>query len=323
MKRLGKVMLALLVLIVLLFLALCWFSSSRLICPSRRPLQDYHQEMLAHPAAHGLRIESFKVGETPCLMCEPLKQPVDALKGRKIRDQLAAKGVALPTWGEIKATLILLHGHTGRKEDHLPVAERFCAAGFRCLLPDLPGHGDHPARYASFGVHEASLPQELLREASARFGFESEPCALFGISQGGAIALQAAVRPGEKWFAVAELSAFSSLDDVVDAQARRLFGVLHPLAHGLVVRLVQSRAGYAPTAVRPVDAASKLTIPVLIGHGDEDRFVPPDHARRLFDAVPGAKKQFLNIEAAGHHNVLITEAPVYATIAEFFTKAME
>src|SRR5207302_9521229 len=126
-------------------------------------------------------------------------------KGNKLRSQLQAQGLSVPDWGEVKATLILLHGHSGRKEDHLPVAERLCAVGFRCILIDLPGHGDHPAPFATFGFREAALPGEVLREAARRFAFKPEPAGLFGISQGGAIALQSAARPDEEWFAVAEI----------------------------------------------------------------------------------------------------------------------
>ncbi|HSI62546.1 MAG TPA: hypothetical protein VLE43_05485, partial [Candidatus Saccharimonadia bacterium] len=145
------------------FFSLAWYASSRLISPARRPLQDYHLEFLAHPQDHGVRVEHFKVRsssgfETPCLLCEPLPSPGPAaVKGSKVRSELQALGVTLNPWGTIKATLVLLHGHKGRKEDYLPVAERLCAVGFRCILVDLPGHGDHPAPYATFGHGEVAL----------------------------------------------------------------------------------------------------------------------------------------------------------------------
>ena len=113
-----------LVLISTGFVALCWFAASRLICPSRRTLQDYHQEILANSRAHGMQIRSFTIdaGEwqgTPCLVCEPSAQPGTAEKGNKLRVELTATHLDLKPWGEIIGTLVLLHGHTGRKEDHL------------------------------------------------------------------------------------------------------------------------------------------------------------------------------------------------------------
>lgn len=322
MKRFRRVLALLLMIVVVAFGALTWLASSRLICPRRQVIQDYHREILDKPTDHGMRIEAFTVGEAPCLMCEPVAQPGAAIKGNKLRAQLQAAGVNLAPWGTIKATLVLLHGHNGCKEDHLPVAERFCAAGFRCLLVDLPGHGQHPSPFACFGIHESTLPREVLHAAARQFQFTPGPVGLFGISQGGAIVLQAAARGDESWFAVAELSSFASLDRVIGHQAREYFGFLAPVAKGVVAGLVHHRAGYVPAQVRPVEAASRLSIPVLIGHGDADAFVTPEQARELFQAVPSTRKQFLNIPGAGHGNVLVTEAPVYATVSRFFLDAL-
>jgi len=322
MKRLRRVLVFLAIFAVIAFGALTWMASSRLICPPRRFLQDYHQDILVNAREHGMRVESFAVNGTPCLLCEPLVQPGSAVKGNKLRAELQAQGLPLAPWGEIKATLVLLHGHKGCKEDHLPVAERFCAVGFRCLLVDLPGHGQNPEPFASFGKRESSLPGEVLRAAAMQFKFDPSPAALFGISQGGAIVLQAAARPDEHWFAVAELSSFAALDQVIAQQAQTLFGPLSSMANVVVTTLVQQRAGYTPSEIRPVDAASKLTMPVLIGHGDADRFVTPDQALVLYAAVPSTRKQFLNIPGSGHSNVLVTNAPVYATVSRFLLEAL-
>jgi pimeloyl-ACP methyl ester carboxylesterase len=322
MKRLRRVLVFLAIFAVTAFGALTWIASSRLICPPRRVLQDHHQDILANAREHGMRIESFAVSGTPCLLCEPLAQPGSAVKGNKLRAELQAQSVPLAPWGEIKATLVLLHGHKGCKEDHLPVAERFCAAGFRCLLVDLPGHGQNPEPFASFGKRESSLPGEVLRAAATRFQFDPSPAALFGISQGGAIVLQAAAQTDEQCFAVGELSSFAALDQVVTQQAKALFGPLSSMANEIVTTLVQQRAGYTPSEIRPVDAASKLTIPVLIGHGDADSFVTPDQAQVLYAAAPSTRKQFLTIPGAGHSNVLVTTAPVYATMTRFFWEAL-
>ncbi len=310
------------------FFGFAWYASSRLITPARRPLQDYHVAFLAHPQDHGVRVEPFQVRsssgfETPCLLCEPLPLPGPAaVKGSKVRSELQARGMTLKPWGTIKATLVLLHGHKGRKEDYLPVAERFCAVGFRCILVDLPGHGDHPAPFATFGHGEAALPSEILREAARHFGFGPAPAGLFGISQGGAISIQAAARPQDGWFAVAELSGFATLQEVIHDQSAQFFGPLRRPAEALVYALVKHRAGFDPAAIRPVDAAARLsTMPVLIGHGDADAFIRPHHAKALLNAVPSPRKQFLNVPGAGHNNILITPAQVYATLGRFFLES--
>jgi len=291
-------------------------------------LQDYHLEFCEHAGEHGVVIRRFSVHtsdgyDTPCLLCEPSSHPGTAAKGNKVRQELEASGTAVPPWGTIRATLVLLHGHSGRKEDHLPVAERLCAVGFRCILIDLPAHGEHPAPFITFGIHEAKVPHEVLVAAAARYSFSSRPAGLFGISQGGAIALQAAARAEGQWYAVAELSSFAALDDVIAGQARRWFGPLQLPAQAMVRFFVQYRAGYDPRWVRPVDSAALLkTTAALIGHGSADEFVSPRQADLLFSMLSCRRRQFLAVPGAGHHDVLVTPTPVYATLGAFYVNAL-
>jgi len=217
---------------------------------------------------------------------------------------------------------VLLHGHGGRKEDMLPVAERFCAAGFRCVIPELPGYGDHPARYATFGHGESALPYEVLQEAARRYHFDAYPAGLFGVSQGGAMALLTAAQGSQRWFAVAELASFASLKDVVDEQAAHYFGPLRMPAEFLVWELVKWRAGFDVAEVKPVTAAKQLRLPVFIGHGDSDNFVSPKNARMLWEAVPSKRKELFSVKGGTHSMVLATEAPVYAKLCGFYLRAL-
>ena len=138
--------------------------------PPRRALMEYHREYLANPTAHGMVIKNFTASDgTPCLFCTPDPSRNLGDRGNKIRQQLSARGVTLKPAGQIIGTLVLLHGRTGRKEDYLPIAERLCASGFRCVIPDLPAHGDHPATIATYGVREADLPVRVLHESAKYF----------------------------------------------------------------------------------------------------------------------------------------------------------
>jgi uncharacterized protein len=301
---------------------LLWWSSSELICPARRQLEEYHQVILKNPRDHGMRIEAFTAGVHPCLMCEPVSNPGSAIKGNTLRQQLKERGVEVGPWGEVRGTLVLLHGHSGCKEDFLPVAERFCAAGLRCLLVDLPGHGLNPYPFTSFGIKERTLPLDVLQAGRQKFSFKESTAGLFGISQGGAMALFAADASPSEWTCIAELSGFAALDRVVKEQASSRFGPLAGIFQRGMELLVEHRAGYSPNEVRPVEAASRIRMPTLIGHGVEDSFVTPDHATELFAAIPATDKRLLFVDAAGHRTVLTTSAPVYAELSEFFLRTM-
>lgn len=299
--------------------------SGHLLSPSRRTLQQYHREILSSPRDFGIVVQDFNANDgTPCLLVEPTNRPGKARKGRTVRKLLASNGCAPPPWGRVRGTVVLLHGHVGRKEDHLPITERFCAAGFRCLLPDLPGHGDNPSRIASFGFHEAALVEQLLDDAAARFGFDPAPACLFGVSQGGSIALLTAARGGHRWAAVAAVATFASLDQMLHRACRQTAGPFAPLAAtscGLGVRL---RAGFFPSEVQPAEAAKRIKIPSLIIHGARDTFIPPADGQAIFDAIPHSAKHLRIVPDGSHGNVLARGShPLYAEICRFFIAATE
>ncbi|MBL9133687.1 MAG: hypothetical protein JNG86_20930, partial [Verrucomicrobiaceae bacterium] len=136
--------------------------------PARRGLEGHHREFLEHPQAHGVRLRSFTASDgTPVIVCEPAGAP--SQRGRRVREQLAARKAPLPRFGACERVLVLTHGRRMRKEDMLFVAERFCAAGFRCIVFDLPGHGDHPGEVAGYGTLESRIPATVACEAAKRF----------------------------------------------------------------------------------------------------------------------------------------------------------
>ena len=301
---------------------MAWSASSRILCPPRKHLQSYHRETLQNPGHFELKIQAFEASGHPCLICEPNTAHKPSTKGSLLRQQLAAEMVPLGTWGEVLGTAVLLHGHSGCKEDHLPIAERLCAAGFRCLLVDLPGHGQSPIQFATFGHKEASLPREVLLGAVQKFGFSPTPAVLFGVSQGGAIALQAARPEPAAWAAVAEVSAFASLDRVIKHKSTGWFGPLGSTFAAAIEQIVYHRAGFHPAQIRPLDAAGELHVPVLIGHGEDDTLVTLEQAEEIFRAIPDPRKDFLLINEAGHSNVFTTSAPIYKTVAKFLLDAI-
>lgn len=308
-------------------IAIGWWGSGHLVSPQRRVLQDYHRDILAEPNRFGLEIEPFTTSDgTPCLLVTGSKAPGEAVKGRIARQKLTERHVALPPWGAQNGTIVLLYGHNGRKEDHLPICERFCAAGFRCILLDVPGQGDSPGLTGSFGLNEAALVERTVLEAATRFDFPPTPANLFGVSQGGAIALQTAAHSPGKWDAVASIATFSSLDRPLRRSAEEMFPedlrFCCPIASFSVACGTRLRAGFWPSDVRPVEAAAKLNLPVFIAHGDRDPYIGIDQGREIFEAIPSPRKQFRIVEKADHNHVLSKGShDLYADLCEFYLTA--
>ncbi len=300
-----------------------WWVADQLAHPPRRPLQDYHREFLADPTAHGVVVKSFKGADgTPCLVCEPDPRGVLGKRGQTIRVQLRAKGLALAAPGSLVGTLVLVHGRRSRKEDFLPIAERFCAVGFRCLLLDLPAHGEHPGDTAFFGVKEGHLPAMVLHEAAAKFGFNPEPAGILGLSMGGAVSVRAAVEKDAPWRAVVLVSTFDTLDHVLRFQTSRWAGDwLGSVWSRLNGWFYQRQTQMEITAVDSIALVPKIQCPVLVAHGTSDSVVPMDCDRRLYEALPsGIEKRWVEIPGADHDNALSTDFPIYAELAEWMLR---
>jgi uncharacterized protein len=303
-----------------------WWAGHELASPARRSLQDYHREFLAKTAEHGVTVQAFCLTDgTPCLMMEPLSDGRLGRRGKVIRDQLTAEGIELPPAGKIMGSLVLVHGRKGRKEDYLVIGERLCAAGFRCLLADMPAHGEHPEKVITFGLHESGIPSRLLSEASEHFHFSAQPAGLLGMSMGGAVAVHAAAREKAPWKALVVISSFDRLDTVIQSnvasRAGEALGRLWRAGAGWVYQL---RTGVRLEQIRSDEPASRLSIPVLMAHGTADRVIPIESGRRLYQSLPlTTEKMWNDVPGADHHNVLITDFPIYAAVARWMLRHMK
>lgn len=300
--------------------------SDATLSPKRRNVADWHREILSHQKQHGLAVSQHNSRNgTPYLICQPAATPAGK-KSMELRDALASRGTRLDPWGTVRGTIILLHGHKGCKEDHLPICERFCAAGFRCVCLDLPGHGQNPAPHATFGHKEIALLKQLWQEIQQTHAEMQGPMALFGVSQGGAIALQAAAEKDWSVAAVASVAAFASLDQPIATSADHLPAYVRgikPLATRACGLGIYCRSGFFPHQISPLRAASHIDCPAFLCHGQQDNFIPHDAAIRMHAAIPHTNKHLRLIDGAKHHNVLaIGSTELYADICEFFLLAM-
>jgi len=322
-RRMSLLLAFLTALILALLAVLVWEASTQLTAPPRRPLQDYHVEWLKRPADHGIAIEAVTCldGQVPCLLVEPDGTAGPAQRGKTLRLQLGQMGYQLPAYGDIRGTLVLLHGRRGRKEDLLPVAERFCAAGYRCILPDLPAHGESPVSTVHFGQEESlerSLPHSILTEVSSQFGFAPKPAGLWGMSMGGSFATRNAADQPDTWDSLVIVSSFDELHGLVEEQFHQrawyFSKALSPIAQEVVIQ----RGGVRFQTVQPSTWAQDIEIPVLVAHGDQDQTIPMERGQELYQAFASQKKQWVKVEGGDHNNVLITPMPLYATMAAWF-----
>ncbi|MGB1310523.1 MAG: alpha/beta hydrolase [Leucothrix sp.] len=312
-----------LIILLLLLLVLAVAAASQIneaiFSPPRRVLQEYHMDRLTNPTHYGLTIRSHQCleGKAPCLLVEPDALSGAGKRGKKLRRQLAHKQFELPAYGRVKGMVVLLHGRKGRKEDLLPVAERFVAAGFRCLLLDMPAHGDNTVNTMSFGesLFERDLPSKALQEVKQHFALPDEPAALWGMSMGGAFAISAASQASAEWDALMIVSSFSSLAEVLDAQIPAKWKGAVDALMPLLNMERQLRSYPAINTIQPKQSAASINIPTLLVHGERDAYVVPAQGRALYNAIPHDNKLWITVPDAGHANVLATPMPLYSEMS--------
>lgn len=283
----------------------------RLASPERRALQDYHASWLDTPNAHGVEISRLECcgGKVPTLIVEPSKSVSLGKRGLLLREQLQQKGIALGKHGEIIGNMVLLHGRNGRKEDLLPVAERFCAAGFRCVIPDLPAHGESPIKTVHFGAleWERKLPEAVLLEAASEMGFDASSSGLWGMSMGGSFATHAAAY--DDWNSLTIVCSFDRLNHILEEQCE-------PLSNTIAASC-QYFGGVDPTVVTPEEWSKRVQEPVLVLHGDADKLIPISLGRSLYESFASPDKRWITVEGGTHQSILVTPMPVYAEMVEW------
>lgn len=306
-----------------------WIGSEEMLKPTRRALESRHREALDDPSRFGMSMDVvFEVttGDGFALkarLLRPAAEPGEAIKTRRMRERLSL-GEHLP-WGETRGTVVMLHGRSGIKEDCFPVAERFVAAGFSCLVYDARAHGESEGDFATFGVRETGDLSRVLDAAEARYGRESlEPWLGFGVSQGAAVLVQALSGESRLRTGVA-VAPFSQLEPILErAVANRISPRMPPILTWSVMTLGSWRGGFDAREVNPVVAAAKIEVPLMVVHGEEDGVIPWEQGRAVFDALPEGGHRWRVVPGGRHGNVLAVGGDeLYHEMISFWLAALD
>ena len=192
-----------------------------------------------------------------------------------------------------RGTIVYLHGIADNRSSAAGVIERYAARGFQVIAYDSRAHGQSTGDACTYGVFEKRDLQKVLDAVGPG------RLVLIGTSLGAAVALQAAAEDPRITTVVAA-ETFSNLRTVATERAPFIF------TRGSIDRafaLAEQQGGFSVDAASPVASASRIKIPVLLIHGDADHETPPDHSRRVFDALAGPKRLVL-VPGAGHNGSL-------------------
>jgi pimeloyl-ACP methyl ester carboxylesterase len=184
-------------------------------------------------------------------------------------------------------TIFYLHGNAGNLANRAGRFSRFMAQGYGVIAPAYPGSSGSDGRPSQAAITEAI--RDIWRGLPDRLGPDAR-VVIYGESLGTGVAMlllgSAATHPG-KGLAPAGVileAPFTSVRDV----ARHLYPGIDPLLSHLTQEWdSMARAGH-------------LAMPLLVVHGQDDRMIPPDQGRALFEAAVSDDKRFLEVPGAGH-----------------------
>ncbi len=229
---------------------------------------------------------------------------------------IAGAGVTLKGWTcqtprPVRVgTVVYLHGIADNRSTSVEAIDRLGQRGFDVLAFDSRAHGESDGDACTYGFHEI---QDLRRIVDT--GAEG-PIVLLGTSLGAAVALQYAATDA-RVSAVIAAETFSDLLTVATQRAPWFF------TSGVIARafeVAEQQGRFEVDAVSAVRAAARIRVPVLLIHGADDVETPPDHSRRVFDAL-GGPKQLILVPGAGHNESL--RPAVWEQIEEWLDAVLE
>jgi fermentation-respiration switch protein FrsA (DUF1100 family) len=211
---------------------------------------------------------------------------------------VGAEGERLHAWWiaspQAEFTMVFFHGARVNLSGSIYRLRAFRDAGFNVLAFDYRGFGKSSSRLPSEeSVYEDA--EAVMKWFESRVP-ERRRRIFYGHSLGGPIAAEAVLR-GHGAAALVLESTFTSVSEMTHLS-------------GLVTQRLDL-----------LEKLHHLELPVLIVHGAEDDLVPPEMAKRLYEAARGPKRLLL-VEGMGHRWVAFrAKDAIFAQLRELTAKS--
>ena len=236
-------------------------------------------------------------------------------------DGLCLRGKLLLA-SEARGAVLFFHGyHSSPRRDFAIQAKALHDAGYHLLLVSERSHGESSGKYLCFGVKERYDVQGWARFAEDRFG--NLPIALFGLSMGGAsvvmassLTLPATVR------AVISDCGFTSPWEIVARTLRRTNKIYpYPVIYFMNF-WARTLAGFDFRECSVEESIKESSLPTLLIHGEEDRFVPTEMSVRAANSAPD-HTELLLVPGARHGQAILFATEEYQKrVLDFLKKTM-
>lgn len=217
---------------------------------------------------------------------------------------------------------ILCHGYKGN------AIRDFC--GFwqiarelrhNVLLIDQRSHGFSEGHTITFGIRERRDALSWIEYARGRFG--DVPMVLGGVSMGAATVLMASSMDlPENVKAVVADCPFDAPENIIKKVLGQDMGLPVAWVYPLIRLGGMLYGGFDLKSASPLASVPQAKVPILLIHGDDDRFVPYPMSVAIHAAAP-EKIRFHTIAGAGHALNYVTAPELYIrTVKNFLMEVL-
>lgn len=192
-----------------------------------------------------------------------------------------------PSTPTAKGVVIQLHGNAENMTTHFLYVGWLAENGYAVMTFDYRGYGSSRGQPDREGI----VQDAVAVMGAARERMPDKPIFIVAQSLGGAIAIPALARWQGQVCALMLDSTFASYREIARDKLAG-FWLTWPLQYPL--------SWLVSDDLSPIDDAAKITQPVLMFHGDQDRAVSWYLGRRLFDALGSTQKTWELIPNGEH-----------------------
>lgn len=189
-------------------------------------------------------------------------------------------------------------------------------AGHNVLLVRQRGCCDSEGHTITFGVKEQQDCLSWINYAIERFGADTQ-IVLYGVSMGAATVLCASglELPDNVKGIIAD-SPFSAPINIIETVAVDM-GLPKIAVRPLAAAAAKVFGGFDLHGASAAEAVKNAKVPILIIHGEDDRLVPCDMGRAIYEACPDGA-ELATFPDAGHAISYLMDEPRYRSIINSF-----
>ena len=189
--------------------------------------------------------------------------------------------------------------------------------GYNILIVDQRAHGKSEGKYLTMGIKERFDCLSWVKYAVERFG-EDTKIILSGVSMGAATVLLASeLDLPDNVRGIFADCPYSSPEKIVKKVIADM--KLPPFLYFFVKMGAKIWGKFDLGAASPEEAVKNNTLPLLIIHGDDDRFVPYYMSVDIFNAAKTKHKKFITVKTAGHGLSFMVDFKTYSNAVKEFT----